>query len=177
MFIALGLWITFRNRKLNKEFIKEVTKRTTMLSGGILTFLVIGNLIAFVFQINGNYDTIINYFQFNDVDMAETHTIYIGHLLLLGMFLDPFEITYVFLPFTTNIMLMQGLDSVYVGALTTLVMQVAYLTPPIGLGLFYLKMLFNEIKFKDIVTAAIPFTLIQLVGIVIYIMYAFYMSN
>jgi len=177
MFIALGLWITFRNRNLNKTFVKEVVKRTVSLSGGILTFLVIGNLIAFVFQINGNYDTIINYFQFNDVDLFDTHAIYIGHLLFLGMFLDPFEITYVFLPFTTNIMLMQNLDAVYVGALTTLVMQVAYLTPPIGFGLFYLKLLFNEIKFKDIVSAAIPFALIQIVGIGFYILYALVMSN
>jgi len=177
MFIVLGLWITFRNRNLNKLFASEVTKRTISLTGGILTFLVIGNLIAFVFQINGNYDTIINYFQFNEIDLVETHAIYIAHLLFLGMFLDPFEITYVFLPFTTNIMLMQNLDAVYVGALTTLLMQVAYLTPPIGFGLFYLKLLFNEIKFKDIVSAAIPFALIQLVGIGVYIIYALGMSN
>jgi len=74
-------------------------------------------------------------------------------------------------------MLMQNLDAVYVGALTTLVMQVAYLTPPIGFGLFYLKLLFNEIKFKDIVSAAIPFALIQIVGIGFYILYALVMSN
>ena len=46
-----------------------------------------------------------------------------------------------------------------------------------GFGLFYLKMLFNEIKFKDIVSAAIPFAIIQLIGIGFYIMYAFGMSN
>lgn len=177
MFIALGIWVTYRNQNLNKTFAKEVVSRTVLLSGGILTFLVIGNLIAFVFQINGNYDTIISYFQFNEIDLFDTHAIYIGHLLFLGMFLDPFEITYVFLPFTTNIMLMQNLDAVYVGALTTLLMQVAYLTPPVGFGLFYLKMLFNEIKFKDIVSAAVPFALIQMTGIGLYIVYAMYMSN
>ena len=177
MFIALGLWIAFRNRNLNKTFVKEVATRTVLLTGGILTFLVIGNLIAFVFQINGNYDTLINYFQFNEIGLVDAHAIYITHLIFLGMLLDPFEITYVFLPFTTNIMLMQELDAVYVGTLTTLLMQVAYLTPPIGFGLFYLKMLFNEIKFKDIVSAAVPFAIIQLIGIGFYIMYAFGMSN
>lgn len=177
MFIILGLILAIKNRALNKTFAKAVAIRTVSLSGGILTFIVIGNLIAFVFHLNGNYDIIIDYFRFNDIDLFDTHAIYIGHLLFLGMLLDPFEITYVFLPITANIMLMQGLDSVYIGTLTTLVMQVAYLTPPIGLGLFYLKLLFNEIKFKDIVMAAIPFALIQLVGIGVYIMYAFYMSN
>jgi TRAP-type mannitol/chloroaromatic compound transport system permease large subunit len=176
-FILLGLFIAFRNNNINKKFAVEVTKRTVLMTGGVLTFLVIGNLIAFMFQLNGNYDTIITYFQFNDIGLTGTHLAYIGHLLFLGMFLDPFEITYVFLPFTSNIMLIQHLDTVYIGALTTLVLQVAYLTPPIGLGLFYLKLLFNELEFKEIMLSAVPFVIIQVIGIGIYIAYAMYMSS
>jgi len=177
MFIILGLYIAFRNKNLNLTFVKEVSKRTALMSGGVMTFLVIGNLIAFMFQLNGNYENIIEYFKFSDIDITTTHLAYIGHLLILGMFLDPFEITYVFLPFTSNIMLMQHLDTVYIGALTTLVLQVAYLTPPIGLGLFYLKLLFNELEFKDITLAAIPMMIIQIIGIIIYIFYALSISN
>ena len=177
LFIFFGLIITFLNKNLNKDFLVAVTKRTVTMSGGILVFIVIGNLIAFVFQINGNYDAIINYFRYGDISMLQTHISYIGHLLILCMFLDPFEITYVFLPFTSNIMLMQQLDTVYVGALTTLVLQVAYLTPPIGLGLFYLKLMFRDISFKDIAMSAIPMMVIQITSIAIYVIYALYMSN
>jgi TRAP-type mannitol/chloroaromatic compound transport system permease large subunit len=74
-------------------------------------------------------------------------------------------------------MLMQQLDTVYVGALTTLVLQVAYLTPPIGLGLFYLKLMFRDISFKDIAMSAIPMMVIQITSIAIYVIYALYMSN
>jgi TRAP-type mannitol/chloroaromatic compound transport system permease large subunit len=177
MFIVLGLYIAFRNNNLNITFAKEVAKRTVLMSGGVMTFLVIGNLIGFMFQLNGNYEKIIEYFEFSGIGMVTTHLVYIGHLLMLGMFLDPFEITYVFLPFTTNIMFIQQLDTIYIGTLTTLVLQVAYLTPPIGLGLFYLKLLFNELDFKEITLAAIPMMIIQIIGIVIYILYAFIMGN
>ena len=169
LFILLGLIVTFVNQQFCAGYAVKITHRTAAISGVVLTFLLIGNLIAFVFQLNGNYDAVIEYFDFNDLSAVQTHLIYIGHLLFLGMFVDPFEITYVFLPFTSNIMLMQGYDTVYIGALSTLVMQVAYLTPPVGLGLFYLKALFTDLKLKDIVVAAIPFVGIQVIGIILYI--------
>ena len=54
-------------------------------------------------------------------------------------------------------------DLVWFGILYVLNMQMAYLTPPYGLNLFYMKAVAPPgISIKDIYVAVIPFLLLQL---------------
>ena len=81
----------------------------------------------------------------------------------LGMFLDDIAILFLCMPIYLPIIKALNFDLVWFGILYVLNMQMAYLTPPYGLNLFYMKAVAPPgISIKDIYVAVIPFLLLQL---------------
>jgi TRAP-type mannitol/chloroaromatic compound transport system permease large subunit len=88
-------------------------------------------------------------------------------MFVLGFFLDFIEITFVVVPIVAPILLMMGVDPVWLGVLMAMNLQTSFLTPPFGFALFYLRGVAPEaVKTTDIYRGAIPFVIIQLLAIV-----------
>ena len=81
---------------------------------------------------------------------------------LLGMFLDDIAILFLCMPIYLPIIKSFGFDPVWFGILYVMNMQMAYLTPPYGLNLFFMKAVAPpEVTIKDIYFAVIPFLFLQ----------------
>lgn len=81
---------------------------------------------------------------------------------LLGMFMDDIAILFMCMPIYIPIIMGLGLDPVWFGILFVINMQMAYITPPYGLNLFYMKAVApKEVTLGDIYRGAVPFILIQ----------------
>ena len=81
---------------------------------------------------------------------------------LLGMFMDDIAILFMCMPIYLPIVVALGFDPVWFGILFVINMQMAYITPPYGLNLFYMKAVAPpEVTLPDIYRGAIPFILIQ----------------
>lgn len=85
---------------------------------------------------------------------------------VLGMFLDDFAITFITVPIYVPIVQSLGFDTIWFAILFILSMQSAYLTPPFGYNLFYMRSVApKEILITDIYLSAIPFILLQTLGL------------
>lgn len=85
---------------------------------------------------------------------------------LLGMFLDDFAIVFITVPLFVPIITELGFDSTWFAVLFILSMQSAYLTPPFGYNLFYMRSVAPpDITITDIYWAAIPFVCLQILGL------------
>jgi len=85
---------------------------------------------------------------------------------ILGMFLSDGAILFICMPIFLPIALSQGFDSTWFGVLYVLNMEMAYLTPPFGYNLFYMKGIVPpEITLGDIYRSVIPFVAIQAVAL------------
>ena len=60
-------------------------------------------------------------------------------MFLLGFVLDFIEITYVVVPLVGPVLLLMGLDPVWLGVMIAINLQTSFLTPPFGFSLFYLR--------------------------------------
>lgn len=81
---------------------------------------------------------------------------------ILGMFMDDIAILFMCMPIYIPIIIGLGLDPVWFGVLFVVNMQMAYITPPYGLNLFYMKAVApKEVRLKDIYLGALPFIAIQ----------------
>ena len=59
-----------------------------------------------------------------------------------------------------------GFDPIWFGALFVVNMQMAFLTPPYGLNLFYLKGVApKEVTMMDLYKSVVPFLLLQVLGL------------
>jgi len=89
-------------------------------------------------------------------------------LFLLGMVLDPNGIMMITIPIYAPIVIALGFDPLWFGILFIMNMECAYLTPPFGWNIFYLRSIAPEgVTLADIYRAAIPFVALQILGLVI----------
>jgi len=102
-------------------------------------------------------------------------------LFILGMFLDPIGIMMITLPVYLPVVSALGFDLVWFGILFTINMEMAYLTPPFGFNLFYMKGIAPEgITMPTVYRAAIPFVALQAIGLAIVMIFpqiALYLPN
>lgn len=91
-------------------------------------------------------------------------------LFILGCFMDPLGIIMITTPIYVPIMRTLGFDIVWYGILFVMNMEMAYLTPPFGANLFYLKgTVPSGITMTDIYRSIVPFVCLQAIGLAIVI--------
>jgi tripartite ATP-independent transporter DctM subunit len=91
---------------------------------------------------------------------------------ILGMFLDDIAIMFLCMPIYIPIITVIGFDPVWFAVLYMVNMQMAILTPPYGLNLFYMKAVAPKgVTIGDIYRSVYPFVAIQLVGLVLLILF------
>ena len=84
-------------------------------------------------------------------------------MFIIGFFLDFIEITYIIVPVVAPILLMMGVDPIWLGIMIAINLQTAFLTPPFGFALFYLRGVTPpSVKTVDIYKGVMPYILIQL---------------
>jgi tripartite ATP-independent transporter DctM subunit len=87
---------------------------------------------------------------------------------VLGMFFDPTGIVLLTTPIFFPVVISLGFDPLWFALLFVINMEMAFLTPPFGFNLFYMKAVVPaDITMLDIYKSAIPFVGLQLVGLVL----------
>lgn len=88
-------------------------------------------------------------------------------VFLLGFFLDWMEIVLIIAPLVMPILTGFGFEPVWVAILMALCLQTSFLTPPVGMALFYLRNATQEISMAEIYKGAMPFVALQLLTLVL----------
>ena len=93
-------------------------------------------------------------------------------LIVLGALMDPAAIVAVTSPILVPIAIELGYDPLWFGIVFMVNMEMAFLTPPFGLNLFILKsMAPPDMSMNDIIRGALPFMLLQLLGLALIIVF------
>lgn len=89
--------------------------------------------------------------------------------VLLGMFIDPISMMLITLPITFPLVTQSGFDPIWFGVALVVMIEIALITPPIGINLFVLRGMSGDVPMSRIVTGAAPFLLamIAILGILV----------
>jgi tripartite ATP-independent transporter DctM subunit len=89
-------------------------------------------------------------------------------VFVLAFFLDFFEIAFIVVPLLAPIAHKLGIDPIWFGVMLAVNMQTAFMHPPFGFALFYLKSVAPKaVRTADIYWGAIPFLAIQLIMVAV----------
>jgi tripartite ATP-independent transporter DctM subunit len=89
-------------------------------------------------------------------------------MFVLGFFMDTVEIVLIVVPITAPAIIAMGVDPLWLGVMIGVNLQTAFLTPPVGFSLFYMRAVAPaSITTGDIYRGAIPFVCLQLAAIAI----------
>jgi tripartite ATP-independent transporter DctM subunit len=98
-------------------------------------------------------------------------TIVIVFYLVLGMFLEPVSMTFITLPTIFPLMQAAGFDMIWFGIVYTITMEIAVLTPPVGLNLYVIQGISRgSITIGEVIHGCMPFVGSMLVLIALLIM-------
>ncbi len=89
-------------------------------------------------------------------------------IFILGFFLDTFEILFIVVPITAPVLLVMGVDPIWLGVMMGVLLQTSFLTPPFGFSLFYLRGVApRTITTPQIYRGALPFIGLQIVALML----------
>jgi len=89
-------------------------------------------------------------------------------MFVLGFFMDTIEIVLIVVPITAPVIIAMGVNPVWLGVMIGVNLQTAFLTPPVGFALFYMRAVAPaSITTGDIYRGIIPFVCLQIAGIAI----------
>lgn len=87
-------------------------------------------------------------------------------MFVLGFFMDTIEIVLIVIPITAPVIIAMGVNPVWLGVMIGVNLQTAFLTPPVGFALFYMRAVAPaSITTGDIYRGIIPFVGLQLIAI------------
>ena len=170
---ALGALIcALITRKLTWDVLKDSSFRSVRTSAMAIWILFGATAFASVYTALGGGQMVTDFV--GGLDISKW-TIIIGmqvSLIFLGCFLDALSILMITVPVFLPIIKTLGFDPVWYGVVFCVNMELAYLTPPFGFNLFYMRGVApKSITMGDIYRSVVAFLPLQLIGLILVVIF------
>ncbi len=155
-------------RQFTFPLIRDAALRTFRLTGMIIWILIGAYCFTAAYHGMGAPELIEDVMAFVPGGPWGTIIFMQAIIFLLAMVLDPAGIMMICVPIFVPIIESLGFDPLWFGILFIINMEIGYMTPPFGFNLFYMKGIVPpEITMMDIYRSVIPFTLVELLGLLV----------
>ena len=170
---ALGASLLAAGKKqLDWNRLKEVAHSTLEITCMVFMILIGAAIFSLVFRGFGGEELIHHWFQSMPGGVVGATLVVMLVIFLLGFILDFIEITFVVVPIVGPILLMMGVDPLWLGIMIAVNLQTSFLTPPFGFALFYLRGVAPQsVRTADIYRGVMPFVAIQLLLLALLALY------
>jgi tripartite ATP-independent transporter DctM subunit len=155
-------------RRLTLFVLWDSLLRTVRITAMIITIVMCGSMFASVFVGSGGLATLNEIFGAAKLGAWGTLGIIMSITFLAGFMLDPLVIILVIVPIAHPLVTAAGFDIVWFCVLFLVMLQTAYLTPPMAPSIFYLRGIAPpEITLRHMYIGIWPFIGLQLVVVVL----------
>lgn len=92
-------------------------------------------------------------------------------LILLGMIVDAVSLIVVTTPVLLPLITALGYDPLWFGIIMVLNLEIAVVTPPVGLNLYALRGVCPELTIEEIIRSALPFVAVQFLVLMLFVLF------
>lgn len=150
-------------RQLDLGKLREVMRTTVQVTSMVFLIFIGASLFSLVFRGFGGDEAVREILTSLPGGVVSAMLIVMLVMFLLGFILDFIEITFVIVPIVAPILLMMGLDPIWLGVMIAINLQTSFLTPPFGFALFYLRGVAPQgMSTAQLYRGVMPFIAIQL---------------
>ena len=142
----------------------EGTMRTTAMIMAIVVAAYFLNFVITSIGLTGQVNRFITELGLTPVQLLIAVVIF---YFILGMFMETLSMMVATVPIIAPIMFKAGFDPVWFGVLIIILMELAMITPPVGINLYVVQGLRKRGKIDDVIIGAAPFVITMLLMIVI----------
>lgn len=164
------IWSFWRVYK-TEDVLKYVTTETALTTTMVFIILIGAAMLTAAFRGFGGDEAISNFLKDLPGGFWTQFWVVMFIIFILGFFIDYIEIAVIVVPIIAPILLANpgaNISALWFGVMIGVNMQTSFLTPPFGFSLFYLRGVAPpSITTLDIWRGAVPFIILQLIGLVI----------
>ena len=158
-----ALLLAAARKELGRGKLQEIVTSTMEVTAMVFMILIGAAVFSLVFRGFGGEELIRTFFAELPGGVFAATLLVMAVIFVLGFVLDFIEITFVVVPIVGPILLMMGVDPIWLGIMIAINLQTSFLTPPFGFALFYLRGVAPAtVPTGSIYRGVIPFILIQL---------------
>ncbi len=165
--LLLAVW----RRAITFPALIQACRDAAMVSTSIF-IIIIGSMVFGQFlALNGFSDRFAAWVIAMDFSQFQLFCLFVLIYVVLGCLMEVTSIMALTIPIVLPIVIQVGWDPIWFGVIMVLLMEIAAVTPPVGLNLYAIKATLPDIDLHKVYMGAIPFWLV-VVG-VIFIVYMF----
>jgi len=154
------------HRRLTWTVLKNAAYYTFRLSGMVMWVVLGASVFSRCFFAIGGADLVTELLTRPEISPWTVLIAMQVSLILMGMVMDDVAMLMIAGPIYTPIIIALGFDPIWFGILFIVNLQIAYLTPPFGYALFYMRGVAPEsITMGQIYRSIIPFVILQIIGL------------
>ncbi len=164
--VVYALIVSFTRRKIKLENISDIMATSTRSSCMIMMIIVgalITGAITTLLQLPQQFITFVTSLGVDKwVVMLTICLLYI----VLGCFLEVISILLITIPIVYPLIISMGYNGVWFGVFVTALMEMALITPPIGLNIFVIQGI-AKANLRDVTVGLLPFMILLLLGVLV----------
>jgi len=142
----------------------EGTMKTTAMIMAILLAAYFLNFVITSIGLTGQVNRFITGMQLTPTQLLIAVVIF---YLILGMFMETLSMMVSTVPIMAPIMFQAGFDPIWFGIIIIILLELAMITPPVGINLYVVQGLRKKGKIDDVIIGAAPFVITMLLMILV----------
>lgn len=156
-------------RQLSLATLRVCLRETAVTTGMIFLILIGAAVFNYFLETTGLPQALIATVSAWELPALVVLLLVLLFYLLLGCVMDALSMILLTVPFVFPLIAGLGLDAVWFGILLVTVAEIGLITPPVGMNLFVLQGVAQDLRFITIVRGVVPFLLADLVRLALLI--------
>lgn len=137
----------------------------------IMLILISANFLNFVLDSIGLADMLNDFIINLGASPMQTLLVVIALYIVLGFFVETLSLMVITIPIIAPILIGMGFDPIWFGILLILLIEMALITPPVGLNLYVVQGVRRTGSISDVMVGAAPF--VVMIGVMIVLLIIF----
>ena len=169
--VIAALLLAVRYKAVNLKFIQDVFEGTMRTTAMIMLILISANFLNFILDSIGLSEMLTRFVNNLGLSSTKTLIVIISLYVVLGFFVETLSLMVITVPIVTPVIVNLGFDPVWFGILLILLIEMALITPPVGLNLYVVQGVRGSGSISEVMIGSFPFVLIIMVMICILVLF------
>ncbi len=160
--VAMAFLIAAFHRSLTLTMILDSLRGAVRTSSMIMLVVIGAYVLNFVLTASGVSAALQSFLSNLGLSAFSTLLVIILMYLILGFFIETLSLMVATIPIVVPIIVELGYDKLWFGILMIILVEMALITPPVGLNLYVVQAVRTKGRFIDVMVGVIPYALVML---------------
>ncbi len=169
--VAMAFIIAGTQRALSMSMLIDSLKGTVRTTSMIMLVVIGAYVLNFVLTAAGVSGALRDFLQNLGMGPLATLMVIIVMYIILGFFIETLSLMVATIPIVVPIVLQLGYDPIWFGILMIMLVEMALITPPVGLNLYVVQAARKTGRFSDVMVGVIPYAIAMLVMVALLVIF------